>query len=444
MPEDTSYKLNNVDLGTCLITREEFDKVYNATKLSYKRNVLWMWGYLPNDIDRDGSSGVHMEPRMVTACVLCGVVPAPWKDFHLMWNPTHGPSNRVLDQQGKMYFWGAASGMITSGANSATMFGFTSPGIANSTYQWELCSNVNVPIAISKLGKDNDVCRASILIPTDTGTGLTARVWGCGSNGQLGQSCTLNEWRPVLQSFNAGTSIYNYVSMNEFSCNVCMYSGHAVRGDIGSFYYWGNNNTTRRSIAVNGSINGLTNNAVDMCASGDTVGVTLTEGPNLLMMSGYNTFGQLGDSTTLNKFYTANNWVCTNPPLCVRSFSVGRCSTFAVASNGTMWAWGDNTFGQLGNNRTVGTSCPVQNIDKNNNWRYVTTNRFGTAVAALKNDGSLWVWGNVCFLHNNPSLACVVRSSPVQVGTKKNWVKVGIENSSSSLTYMVGITEEEL
>jgi alpha-tubulin suppressor-like RCC1 family protein len=71
--------------------------------------------------------------------------------------------------------------------------------------------------------------------------------------------------------------------------------------------------------------------------------------------------------------------------------------TAIIAEDGTVWTFGRNTFGQLGNNSTTNSNVPVQ----------VVIDTFGTALtgaiavscgnvhmAVLKNDGTVWTFGN--------------------------------------------------
>ncbi len=450
MANNTNYKLSNVDLSNCLVTRDYFNSIYNSLTPSYKRNVLWAWGYLPASMNESGGNYQADDPYIVKPAVRCGMYPTSWKDFHLSSHSTFNNA-RLLDNQGKLFLWGCFTGLIWNANATTGGTSFTSPSGSNSTSLIENCSFYN---SIVKLGSDHSQGQVSYITVSETSFGdYTYRAWGNNCFGQLGTDASLptvtNVWPPITVACTCATTKSSLV------CDTCIdvYSGHMISS--GNLYYWGNNNNaaSRRSRpVVVSSICGSANNVSDYCASRATVGVVLKDitgeiNTNLLVLMGYNDKGQLGSSTTINRIgYTNTCFANTNPALCVRSFSLGVCSSFAVASNGTLWAWGDNTYGQLGTNRTVGTSCPIQSIDKNDNWRYVTTNSMGTAVAAIRNDGTLWVWGDVSNVQGS-ALESVRRSSPVQVGTKKNWVKVSIQGCRGDLAspnHMVGITEENI
>ena len=71
---------------------------------------------------------------------------------------------------------------------------------------------------------------------------------------------------------------------------------------------------------------------------------------------GYNGGGQLGDGTATSRsapvqIGTATNWA---------SVGSGFLHSVAIRKDGTLWAWGDNTYGQLGDGTTTDHTTPVQ------------------------------------------------------------------------------------
>ncbi|MEJ5255933.1 MAG: hypothetical protein WHS89_11325 [Acidimicrobiales bacterium] len=66
--------------------------------------------------------------------------------------------------------------------------------------------------------------------------------------------------------------------------------------------------------------------------------------------------------------------------------------TLALRKDGSLWAWGDNTHGQLGLGDTEPRAVPTR-VGTDTNWRRVVVTPSGTSFA-LKDDGSLWAWGN--------------------------------------------------
>jgi alpha-tubulin suppressor-like RCC1 family protein len=108
-----------------------------------------------------------------------------------------------------------------------------------------------------------------------------------------------------------------------------------------------------------------------------------------LWAMGWNAYGQLGDGTTDNGNYETNRpeqILASN----VTAIAAGYLHTLFLKSDGSLWAMGDNAYGQLGDGTYNNTNIPVQIVASG-----------VTAIAAgdqhslfLKSDGSLGVMGN--------------------------------------------------
>jgi Secretion system C-terminal sorting domain/Regulator of chromosome condensation (RCC1) repeat len=137
---------------------------------------------------------------------------------------------------------------------------------------------------------------------------------------------------------------------------------------------------------------------------------------NTLWTWGKNNVGQLGDGTFVQKTIptqigTDQNW---------SSVSSGYTYTMCVKTNGTLWAWGDNTYGQLGNNSILPLNSPTQ-IGTDTDWLSVSSGAFHTL--ATKTNGSLWAWGfnNSGQLGDGTSANQIV---PIRIGTDSDWANV--------------------
>ncbi|MBO4847783.1 MAG: hypothetical protein J5586_01335 [Clostridia bacterium] len=119
------------------------------------------------------------------------------------------------------------------------------------------------------------------------------------------------------------------------------------------------------------------------CASMGSNHLVYVKNDNTLWVYGENAHGQIGDNTT-DSCYTAKQ-VLTNVAYAV----AGDCLTAAVKTDGTLWVWGYNNEGQVGNNSTTDRKTPVQVLTN----VYTVSTMYGF-VAALKNDGTLWTWGD--------------------------------------------------
>jgi alpha-tubulin suppressor-like RCC1 family protein len=133
---------------------------------------------------------------------------------------------------------------------------------------------------------------------------------------------------------------------------------------------------------------------------------------------GDNSYGRLGNNTAS---------VSTSSPVQIgsltnwSSLSLGRDHGLAIKTNGTLWSWGRAaSYGEPGLNNRINQSSPVQ-VGSLTTWAKIAASR--TTSAAIKTDGTLWTWGyNYAgkLGHNN----LIDRSSPTQVGALTNWLEV--------------------
>lgn len=132
---------------------------------------------------------------------------------------------------------------------------------------------------------------------------------------------------------------------------------------------------------------------------------------------GRNNVGQIGDGSTVasrttpTQIGTATDW---------QSISCGGSHTIALKTNGTLWAWGLNSFGQLGNGNTTNSNILVQ-VGTDTDWAYISAG--DEFSLALKTNGSLWAWGR----NDNSQLGdgtTVAKNSPIQIGNQTNWESI--------------------
>jgi alpha-tubulin suppressor-like RCC1 family protein len=172
--------------------------------------------------------------------------------------------------------------------------------------------------------------------------------------------------------------------------------------------------------------------------SGDYVDIDASRGGNFvfavksngtLWCWGSNTYGQLGLGDTLARTSPTQVGSDTN----WSKVAVGAYHVLAVKTNGTLWSWGfGSNYGQLGQNDSISRSSPTQ-IGTDTNWSDVSSdngNTFAYTSAAIKTDGTLWTWGagsSGGLGHNDG----INRSSPTQVGTDTDWVtmEMGVTNT---------------
>ena len=90
-----------------------------------------------------------------------------------------------------------------------------------------------------------------------------------------------------------------------------------------------------------------------------------------------------------------------------------------------LWLWGDNSDGGIGDGTDVNRSSPVQTITNGTTWKVAHTGYDGTI--ALKDDGSLWTWGDGSHgVLGNLDTQSV--SSPIHIAQSKTWKSIGGSN----------------
>jgi alpha-tubulin suppressor-like RCC1 family protein len=137
---------------------------------------------------------------------------------------------------------------------------------------------------------------------------------------------------------------------------------------------------------------------------------------------GNNACGRLGDSTITARsspgtIASGTNW---------SSVSSGLYHTAAIKTDGTLWTWGSNAYGRLGDGTTTYRSSPGTTAGGGTNWSSVSGGQSHTA--AVKTDGTLWTWGNnACGRLGDSTITA--RSSPgTTAGGGTNWSSVSSSN----------------
>ena len=115
---------------------------------------------------------------------------------------------------------------------------------------------------------------------------------------------------------------------------------------------------------------------------------------------GYNGFGQIGDGTTANR----TTPVMVKKPAGVPTdftyvqVAAGGYHSLAIGSDGYTYAWGNNDFGQLGNNTTANSSVPVRVHSPNGSGTGLKVIQVSTGMRssiALGADGTVYTWGSL-------------------------------------------------
>lgn len=277
-----------------------------------------------------------------------------------------------------------------------------------------------MPISFRNCDLDNAFLTEADLMNRFVGQELW--VWGAGATGKLGNNSTASTtFSSPIQTISATTN-WICVSSNDFSTHTAglKSDGTLWTWGVGTGGVLGNTSVVTRSSPV--QTTGSATNWRFASAGSAATGGLKTDGT--LWMWGAGTNGVLGTNSTASSsfpvqvFGNATNW---------KSLRVSNGFALALKTDGTLWGWGSNTLGRLGDFSTINKSTPVQTVTGGTNWKDA---KAGDSSAALKTDGTLWLWGSGADgrLGNG---ATINASSPVQTVSISTTWKVTSASSNS-------------
>jgi RCC1 and BTB domain-containing protein len=210
--------------------------------------------------------------------------------------------------------------------------------------------------------------------------------WGFNDYGMLGHGTIDNENKPKL---------INALLKENVIQIVCGYYHSFVLTKSGDLYGFGNNvagqigcgNNTHQSKPI--KINGFHNEKIVSIACGNGHSLVLTEIGHIYCW-GYNAYGQLGlgDSTSRNipqKLDLKNNET-------VESISCGFAHSLFLTTDGDIYAFGLNNFGQIGNGKATNELVPVK-INGSQKFKEIASNDMLNISIAKAVDDYCYVWG---------------------------------------------------
>jgi alpha-tubulin suppressor-like RCC1 family protein len=238
----------------------------------------------------------------------------------------------------------------------------------------------------------------------------TVWAWGHNNYGEVGDGTKTNRQSPVQVKNLTGVT----------AVETGHYTSMALKSD-GTVWMWGWNKfgtlgdgtTTNRTTPV--QVKGLTKVIAIAGARDHSLAL---EANGTVWAWGDNEFGNLGTGNTTNSLVPVQVHTLAN----VVAIAGGRDHSLAIESNGTVWSWGWNQYGQVGNG-TKGNNVlsPVQVSGLTG----VTMVSAGADHSmALKSDGTVWAWGQ----NNDGQLGDGTktnRATPVKVSGLANVTDIG-------------------
>lgn len=211
-------------------------------------------------------------------------------------------------------------------------------------------------------------------------------VWAWGDNvyGQLGNGNNTDSSVPIQVS-----NLSNIVAIA-----AGFYHAMALRAD-GTVWAWGYNgygqlgqggsDSANRNLPVQvGALSG-----VGSIACGGYTSYAITRPNSALYAWGYNASGQVGNGATLPG---ANVFSPVSVLSTVRKVTGGGLHALAIRLDGTLYGWGDNGYGQVGDNTSTNRSSPVAVTGVTDKYIDIAAGCWHSI--ALRTNGSVYTWGN--------------------------------------------------
>ncbi|WP_229506197.1 Ig-like domain-containing protein [Massilia sp. BJB1822] len=255
--------------------------------------------------------------------------------------------------------------------------------------------------------------------------------WGANNWGQLGDGSQIDRNTPGLVKNNTGLP-WRMVVTGEFHTL-------AIR-ENGTLWAWGFNQ--------NGQLGtGNTKDAMEpvqigtatdwvFIAAGKSHSLAINKG-NVLYGWGRNSNGQLGDGTVVDRLVPTKIGA-----LFWRMVAAGATHTVGIRADatgtgtgagstggtnyGSLYAWGGNASGQVGNGGTVDVLVPTQV----GTLKWINVAAGASHTLAMRSDATLWGWGG----NGNGQLgngSSANASAPVQIGTDNDWATIAAGNNHS-------------
>jgi alpha-tubulin suppressor-like RCC1 family protein len=321
-----------------------------SNNFSLQYGTVWTWG--KNDV---GQLGIGTTTNRCSPGTTIGGG-TTWRQVSMGYNHT-----LAIKIDGTLWSWGCnGNGQLGTGTKTSR----SSPGTtAGGGTTWcQICASYSISSSIKTDG--------------------TLWTWGRNNNGQLGDGTTTDRSSP-------GTTTGGGTTWCQTSTGYKNTFG--IKND-GTLWTWGQNNAgalgdgTTTNRCSPGTIAG---GGVNWCHSGagmyDGIAVK-TDGT--LWTWGYNTCGQLGDGTTTNRC-SPGTTAGGGTTWC--QATIWRREASAIKTDGTLWTWGRNNSGQLGDGTTTNRCSPGTTAGGGTTWCQIGSISY--MLSAIKTDGTLWTWG---------------------------------------------------
>ncbi len=343
--------------------------------------TLWCWGRNRNGAVGDGTTTDRATPTRIGADSDWATISTARDDFFC-----------AVKTTGTLWCWGDVPRMSDA----------TSPSQVGSDTDW-----------VQAQGGDQIACA--------TKADQSLHCWGSDRDGRLGTGTFSSESMPTPVA-PSGSKWQTTAHDEDFTCGI---------QDDGTLWCWGLNMKGQLGIGVVGSsISSPSavspNVSWNSVSTGDQHSCGI-QSDNSLWCWGHNSAGQVDGEVSGFRTYIYDKPARVDPATDWAQVSAGGQSTCAVKNDGTLWCWGSNGLGQLGQGDTA-DYVGVQQVTSDTDWASVSVSPAGLDISrrgfvcALKTDGTLWCWGDNTYSQLGISATDVF--TPTQIGSASDWVDV--------------------
>ena len=264
-------------------------------------------------------------------------------------------------------------------------------------------------------------CRgnASAAIKTDG----TLWSWGYQGNGEFGNGVANARYSSPVQTSSGGTN-WEQLDMGSGFTMAVKTDGTLWGWGINTLYQCGLGSTSDRTVPTQNTSAG---DSWKMVACGYEHALAVKTNGTMYGW-GRNYYGQVGTGSNGNNItapaqITGTTW---------KQPSAGPSTSACIKTDGTLWVWGYNGAYVLGTNNGTSYSSPVQISGGGTNWKTVDFRFSANAAGGIKTDGTLWMWGGNWYGQRGDGTVLpafsTAASTPVQVtaGGTNNWKQISV------------------
>jgi alpha-tubulin suppressor-like RCC1 family protein len=396
-----------------------------------KNGLAWGWGY--------NAYGQLGDNTTVSRCTPVSILGARKTFCKIETGITHTIG---LDSSGKLWGWGIIVNLGVGGfttipyrAHGQHIFSYISAGFnhsagidstgqvwtwgSNSSGQLGVNSIISKRTPVSILGAKKTFCKIIARATQNIGLDKNGLVWtwGYNLNGQLGDNTVVSRCTPV--SILGARKTFCQIFGGGYSTYGIDYSGQVWTWGLNHTGQLGDNTLTDRCTPV--SILGIKKTFCQITSG--TYDAAAIDRNGQVWTWGINLNGRLGDNTTVSRC-TPVSILGTKKTFC--KISCGGGYSMGIDYTGQVWSWGENLYGQLGNDSIADKCTPVSILGTKKTFCEISAGTYH--AAGIDSNGRLWTWGYNSFgqLGDNTNSS---RSTPALIYINKTFCRIFCGNN---------------